>query len=69
MYPASQANAWLVALVATVFAVVTVGTMTIAVLVLLTGVSRVSLGPWQRFGHALAGLAVTGCGLAVKIGL
>lgn len=69
MYPASQANAGLVILVAAVFGLVTVGTMTIAVLGLLRGVSRVSLGPFQRFGHALAGLAVTGCGLAVKIGL
>lgn len=69
MYPASQANAGLVILVAAVFGLVTVGTMTIAVMGLLRGVSRVSLGPFQRFGHALAGLAVTGCGLAVKIGL
>lgn len=69
MYPASQANAGLVVMVAAVFALVTVGTMTIAVLGLLQGVSRVPLGPFQRFGHALAGLAVTGCGLAVKIGL
>jgi nickel/cobalt transporter (NicO) family protein len=69
MYPASQANAWLVVLVASVFALVTVGTMTVAVLSMLHGISRVSLGPWQRFGHALAGLAVTGCGLAVKFGL
>lgn len=69
MYPASQANAGLVALVAAVFALVTVGTMTVMVMAMLHGVARVSLGPWQRFGHALAGLAVTGCGLAVKIGL
>ena len=69
MYPASQANAGLVVLVASVFALVTVGTMTVAVLSMLHGISRVSLGPWQRFGHALAGLAVTGCGLAVKFGL
>lgn len=69
MYPASQANAWLVVGVAGIFALVTVGTMTLAVVALSSGFSRVTLGPWQRFGHALAGLAVTGCGLAVKIGL
>jgi hypothetical protein len=69
MYPASQANVGLVVLVAAVFTLVTVGTMTVAVMAMLRGVSFLSLGSWQRFGHALAGLAVTGCGLAVKIGL
>lgn len=69
MYPASEANVGLVVLVAAVFTLVTVGTMTVAVMAMLRGVSFLSLGSWQRFGHALAGLAVTGCGLAVKIGL
>ena len=66
MYPAAQADSGLVALV---FGLVTLATMTGSVLFLLWGVSWFSSHSLHRYGHAVAGLSITACGLAVKFGL
>ena len=69
MYPAA-ASSWqgLVA-VTGVFALCTLLTMTIAVLAGQHGLARLSLGHLERYSHALAGLAVFACGVAIKLGL
>lgn len=69
MYPAAQGSWFTVALVVMVFGACTLGTMTAAVAVSYLGLSRLSLPPLERYAHATAGLAVTACGVALKLGL
>ena len=65
MVPASEAN-WAAALVtAAVFGAVTIATMLAITAVLLLGVSRVPLGPLQRWAHAMAGSVITASASAV----
>jgi len=65
MVPASRGR-WDVALAAGgVFALVTLGTMLVAVLLLRAGVARLPLGGLARWSHALAGSVITLSGLAV----
>jgi sulfite exporter TauE/SafE len=66
MYPAAQGSLLDVALVAAVFGVITVGTMLAAVLVSYYGLSRLPLRRFERYAHALAGLAIFLCGGAMK---
>lgn len=69
MYPAAMQSAMSVALVAIVFGVATLATMLLAVLLGLYGLALV---PWRgtaRLAPALAGAALTACGLAVTLGL
>jgi len=70
MYPASKFDWWGVVVVASVFGVCTIGTMTTLVVVgclrPLKGRTTFNL---SRFGHAFAGLAVTLCGAAILSGL
>lgn len=69
MYPAA-ASSWLgLAVVTVVFAVCTLLTMTIVVLAGRQGLGRLSLGHLERYSHALAGMAVFACGVAIKLGL
>lgn len=68
MYPAAERSWWGVGLVTAVFGVCTVLTMAGAVAVGYYGLSRVSFGRLERFGHALAGLAVVACGAAIRLG-
>lgn len=65
MYPAAHESLAGVAVVTTVFGSVTVVTMMLAVWVSLTGIERLRLRRFERYGHALAGTAVLACGLAV----
>lgn len=65
MVPASRGR-WDVALVAgAVFSVVTLATMTVAVLLLRAGVERLPLSGLERWSHALAGSVIALSGLAV----
>lgn len=66
MYPAAKSSILGVALVAGVFAVVTVLTMTTIVLVSSFGISFGRLGRFERYSHALAGAAICLSGLAVQ---
>jgi nickel/cobalt exporter len=69
MYPAAKASYGAVATVAAAFAVATVVTMAVAVLAIRYGLSFVPAPAVGRFGHAIAGLAILGCGVLVKVGL
>jgi nickel/cobalt exporter len=69
MYPAAAGHWWTVALVATVFALCTILTMLAIVAIGYLGVSRLAFGRLERYSHALAGLAIVACGLAIQLGL
>lgn len=69
MYPAALRSVGGLVLVTCVFAVATISTMMLAVTVGWLGVKRFPLAPLQRYMHALSGLALTACGLAIKMGL
>ncbi|TWU41832.1 hypothetical protein [Novipirellula artificiosorum] len=69
MYPAAKSSWWGVSLVAILFSVVTIATMTAIVAALVYGTKSIRI-PWlERFGHATAGFIVTACGIAVTVGL
>lgn len=69
MYPAAGGSWWGVALVALVFGVATVATMLATVTLGYLGLSRLPLGRLERYSHALAGLTLVACGLAIQLGL
>lgn len=69
MYPAAQGSWWGVALVAGLFGLATLATMLVMVTLGYLGLSRLSLGRLERYSHALAGLALVVCGLAIQFGL
>lgn len=69
MYPAAQASWWGVLLVTGIFAVTTIATMTIVVLLGCYGAARLHFPRIERYSHAMAGFAVAACGLAIKLGL
>lgn len=67
MYPAAtSAGLGYTALVAGVFAVVTIGTMMTLVLSASIGLKAVPLKGLQRYSHAIAGFTVLLCGGAIK---
>ena len=67
MYPAATGSILDVTVVASVFGVVTIGTMLGVVLVLRSGLARLPLGPIERYAHALAGVAILMSGGAMKL--
>lgn len=69
MYPAAELSGWTVVLVAMVFGVVTIATMSMVVLVATLGLARLPFHGMARWGHAAAGLVVTACGAAIQLGL
>jgi sulfite exporter TauE/SafE len=73
MYPASQADLWGAIWITSLFGATTLMTMTALVALLHQGMSGIrfpSLSTFgHRFGHALAGLAIVCCGVAVLSGL
>ena len=69
MYPAAQGGWWSVALVALVFGLTTIITMTVAVYVSCCAVGSRVLGRYERYSHALAGLVILVCAGAMRMGL
>lgn len=69
MYPAAQQNAWGAVMVAIVFSTVTIVTMLTVVTLLTFGVNLIPMKKLERYTHALAGLAILLCGLAIQFGL
>jgi threonine/homoserine/homoserine lactone efflux protein len=69
MYPAAEGQWWTVTLVATVFALCTITTMLAVVALGYLGLSRLAFGRLERYSHALAGLTLVACGLAIQLGL
>src|SRR3990172_9461711 len=68
MYAAAKGNTWTVAGVTMVFGVTTLATMTMIVLSMRYVVGLTPLPRLHRFGHAVAGLVVLACGVAVQAG-
>ncbi len=66
MYPAAKSNMMSVALVASIFGLVTIATMLSVVLASYYGLSKLSLPRPERYAHALAGLTILLCGSAIK---
>lgn len=69
MFPAAKLSLVGIVLVALVFAVCTIGTMTIVVTAAYFGLSKLSFSWFGRYGHAIAGLAIATCGAAIQFGL
>jgi sulfite exporter TauE/SafE len=66
MYPAAKGNMLNVAVVASIFGVITIFTMIFIVLISSYGLSRSPLGRLERYSNALAGLIIFFCGVAIK---
>lgn len=69
MVPAAQHNWGVVVLVTSVFAVVTIATMTTLVMLARTAVRPQLMARFGRFSHVFGGLTIFACGLAIKVGL
>jgi sulfite exporter TauE/SafE len=66
MYPAAKDNMVGVAIVASIFGLVTVATMLATVLTSSYGLSKLPLQHVERYSHAFAGLSIFLCGGAIK---
>lgn len=66
MYPAAEHNMAGVAIVSSIFGLVTVATMLVVVLTSSYGLSRLPLRKLERYSHAFAGLSIFLCGGAIK---
>jgi sulfite exporter TauE/SafE len=69
MYPAAQSSLSGLVLVAAVFSAVTIATMMAVVFVLNRGIKILPVQNLERYAHALAGLVILLCGVAIKLGL
>jgi hypothetical protein len=67
MLPASRGQWGLAGLAALVFGVVTVALMATLAYAGIAGLSRLGLGAWERWSHAMAGAVVALTGLAVIV--
>lgn len=66
MVPAAFHSWWGLAMVVSIFGVVTVATMTTITFALLYGLNLLPLGQLERWSHALAGFALFACGGAIR---
>jgi nickel/cobalt exporter len=66
MYPAAQGHFFHVVLVCIIFGVVTIGTMLTVVLGSVAGLQMLPTGQFERYTHALAGVSILFCGIAVQ---
>jgi sulfite exporter TauE/SafE len=69
MYPAASESVRGVFVVASAFALVTILTMLSVVMLLSFGLNRIPARGFERYGHAVAGLAILLCGVAIHLGL
>jgi ABC-type nickel/cobalt efflux system permease component RcnA len=69
MYPASQHSGWGMVAVVAAFAVTTIVTMLVIVHLAVRGLERVPLASAERYSHALAGAALSLCGVGIVLGL
>jgi hypothetical protein len=69
MYPAAKANVLGVVWVTALFGLTTLATMTGMVVLMCAGAGAVRFERLHRYSHALAGLVVASCGVAIKLGL
>jgi sulfite exporter TauE/SafE len=66
MYPAAQGHIFNVVIVSLVFGIVTIGTMLTVVLGSIAGLRLLPTGQFERYTHALAGVSILLCGIAVQ---
>lgn len=66
LYPAATGSPARVVAVVAVFTAVTLATMVATVLLATEGAGRLRSLPGARFSHAIAGLLVCGCGVAIR---
>jgi hypothetical protein len=69
MYPATALSSWAVVLVAVVFGVVTIATMTGVIYLSSLGLGFISPERLGRFSHSLASGTIFLCGIAIRLGL
>jgi sulfite exporter TauE/SafE len=67
LYPAATGGPAQIVAVVAVFTVITLVTMVGAVVVATAGVTRLRPLPGARYAHAVAGLLVSSCGLAIQL--
>ncbi len=65
MYPAARESVVGVIMVTTIFGLVTVATMILAVSLSVLGLKNFKLKSFERYGHAIAGSTILACGLGV----
>ncbi len=68
MYPAAKGQWWDIVIVTGIFGATTVTTMTALVLLGTVATESMRLPSLERYGHALAGLVLLGCGAMMKVG-
>ena len=66
MYPAATKSTMGLILVTSVFAIATILTMLIIVIISLKGITLIKLGRLERFTHAIAGAMILLCGAAIN---
>jgi len=69
MYPAASQSTFGIIVVAAAFGLVTIATMLTVVLLLSFGLEKLPTQGLERYSHALAGLAIFLCGIAIHLGL
>lgn len=69
MYPAAQHSWWGLGLVVATFAITTIATMMAIVHLATRGLERFPLASAERYSHALAGAALSLCGIGIVLGL
>ena len=67
MYPAARHNMIAVTVVALVFSFATIATMLSIVMASFYGLSKLHFHRFERYSHAMAGLAIFICGSAIKL--
>ncbi len=65
MYPAAEHHYAAIGIIALVFAIATIGTMLISVLILLKGITLVKLSSLEKYQHVIAGFAIMLCGAGI----
>jgi heme/copper-type cytochrome/quinol oxidase subunit 2 len=68
MYPAAEHNYRAVVLISLLFALVTIITMIIVVMLMLKGISFVKFKTLERYQHVIAGATISLCGVAIFFG-
>ena len=66
MYPAAQVHTFNVVIVSVVFGIITIGTMLTVVLGSIAGLRLLPTGQFERYTHALAGVSILLCGVAIQ---
>jgi nickel/cobalt exporter len=69
MYPAAKHGTMGIVLVSAVFAIATISTMIVIVVLLTTGFNKIPFGKLERYTHAIAGATILLSGIAILLGL